>query len=212
MSQPDHYSENLLRCIEERVAFRERAERAEADLVIANTSWSLRLETLKRSLNEARAASTLSGIAQREANIAHDERDRAWAEARSSCPCQYVELIEPCGPHCSCANPVMSGGCSRCCRYGSKKQRMVMAQAIVAREAEAAAMREALVGCLRFMDPLGVCDNVDVRAARAALSGTTGAAMPPSADAIANLFAANPGALPKPRHEEGPMAGSPERG
>jgi hypothetical protein len=38
-----------------------------------------------------------------------------------SCPCTYVE---PCSSNCSCANSVMSGGCSRCCSYGSIEQRM----------------------------------------------------------------------------------------
>lgn len=41
---------------------------------------------------------------------------------RLSCPCCYEE-VEPCQYSCSCANPIMSGGCARCCSYGSYKQR-----------------------------------------------------------------------------------------
>ncbi len=43
---------------------------------------------------------------------------------RAGCPC---ELVAPCSEHCSCANGVMSGGCSRCCRYGSDEQQLAAA-------------------------------------------------------------------------------------
>lgn len=36
-----------------------------------------------------------------------------------ACPCLHTK---PCKQDCSCANPVMSGGCNRCCSYGSKEQ------------------------------------------------------------------------------------------
>ena len=39
-----------------------------------------------------------------------------------SCPCKYTE-VKPCKSSCSCANPVMSGGCARCCSYGNHEQR-----------------------------------------------------------------------------------------
>ncbi len=44
-----------------------------------------------------------------------------------SCPCSYEE-VEPCKPTCTCANPVMSGGCLRCCTYGSLEQRITQAK------------------------------------------------------------------------------------
>ncbi len=46
-----------------------------------------------------------------------------------TCPCQYKE-IEPCSYSCSCAKPVMSGGCSRCCRYGNEEQRLNTARTL----------------------------------------------------------------------------------
>lgn len=47
------------------------------------------------------------------------------------CPCT-VEGIEPCRPQCTCVNPVMSGGCSRCASYGSVEQRQAAARRIIA--------------------------------------------------------------------------------
>ncbi len=44
-----------------------------------------------------------------------------------SCPCEYEE-VEPCHYVCTCRNPVMSGGCQRCCRYGSLEQRVARAK------------------------------------------------------------------------------------
>lgn len=47
------------------------------------------------------------------------------------CPCT-VEGIEPCRSTCSCAHPYMSGGCSRCAKYGSLEQRQSHARHIAA--------------------------------------------------------------------------------
>ena len=47
-----------------------------------------------------------------------------------SCPCEYEE-VEPCHYVCTCRNPVMSGGCQRCCRYGSLEQRVARAKRLV---------------------------------------------------------------------------------
>lgn len=44
------------------------------------------------------------------------------------CPCT---LTLPCGPQCTCAYPFLSGGCQRCCRYGSDKQRLLVAEWLV---------------------------------------------------------------------------------
>ncbi len=49
-------------------------------------------------------------------------------EKNRSCPCTY---ITPCSSQCSCANPIMSGGCSRCCMYGSESQRKSSAERLV---------------------------------------------------------------------------------
>ena len=50
-------------------------------------------------------------------------KDKKKKKLNESCPCKYAE-VEPCKSSCSCANPVMSGGCARCCSYGSYSQRM----------------------------------------------------------------------------------------
>jgi hypothetical protein len=42
-----------------------------------------------------------------------------------SCPCYYTT---PCMSQCTCANPVRSGGCQRCCAYGSEEQRKSKAE------------------------------------------------------------------------------------
>ncbi len=47
------------------------------------------------------------------------------ALAGKSCPCEFVE---PCSKMCSCARPFMSGGCSRCCKYGSVEQQTAAAE------------------------------------------------------------------------------------
>jgi len=46
-------------------------------------------------------------------------------EDELGCPCFHVT---PCSMHCSCANSIMSGGCQRCCAYGSRGQQMASAQ------------------------------------------------------------------------------------
>ncbi len=51
-------------------------------------------------------------------------------EKVKSCPCEYEE-VEPCHYACTCRNPVMSGGCQRCCRYGRVEQRVARAKRLV---------------------------------------------------------------------------------
>lgn len=48
---------------------------------------------------------------------------------RKACPCEFGE---PCSGHCTCANQFASGGCMRCCRYGSEEQQKAAAKRIVA--------------------------------------------------------------------------------
>ena len=45
------------------------------------------------------------------------------------CPCCYTT---PCSSRCTCANPVLSGGCRRCATYGSLEQRQAAAKHIAA--------------------------------------------------------------------------------
>lgn len=47
--------------------------------------------------------------------------------SRKTCPCEFGN---PCSSNCTCANQYMSGGCRRCCKYGSKEQQEGMANAI----------------------------------------------------------------------------------
>lgn len=49
------------------------------------------------------------------------------------CPCEFPEL-EPCKKTCSCRNGHMSGGCRRCCQYGSREQRLEAARYLVRME------------------------------------------------------------------------------
>ncbi len=44
------------------------------------------------------------------------------------CPCKLIGACD--GGNCTCANPVMSGGCRRCATYGSPDQQLAMAQEI----------------------------------------------------------------------------------
>lgn len=67
----------------------------------------------------------------------------ASAAAERGCPCLYVG---PCIAACTCVNPAMSGGCSRCCRYGSLEQRRGMARLLLEQEKDAVlALQEAFL-------------------------------------------------------------------
>ena len=77
---------------------------------------------------EQRVAELRRGIATQAAEIV---APRARAAAKS-CPC---EIVEPCEKMCSCARPYMSGGCSRCCKYGSAEQQRVAAERLATQAA-----------------------------------------------------------------------------
>ncbi len=47
----------------------------------------------------------------------------------NGCPCRHTT---PCQPNCTCAKSMMSHGCRRCCRYGSKQQQVAMAEHLAA--------------------------------------------------------------------------------
>lgn len=74
-----------------------------------------------------------------------------------SCPCNY---ITPCCQTCTCAHPELSGGCDRCCSYGSLEQRRAVAEQIVEKERQRSVyttalhkintIRNSLVGLQRF--------------------------------------------------------------
>ncbi len=46
-----------------------------------------------------------------------------------ACPCLHTT---PCHESCTCASPLSSSGCSRCCTYGSPEQQRAMAEQLVA--------------------------------------------------------------------------------
>jgi hypothetical protein len=90
----------------------------------------------------------------------------------TGCPCT---LIAPCSPNCTCASPVLSGGCRRCARYGSLDQRTEAALAIAAAlagwspsvsapgdepgEATVERLRKALAGLRRYSDHMPTCGD-----------------------------------------------------
>jgi hypothetical protein len=55
--------------------------------------------------------------------------DEMLNNARNSCPCTHG--VGQCQAACSCANPLMSGGCDFCCTYGSKEQQKVAAEQLL---------------------------------------------------------------------------------
>ena len=60
-------------------------------------------------------------------------------EGSAVCPCT---ITEPCSVNCTCANGFRSGGCSRCCTYGSREQQEAVAKILVAKEAAAEWVRK----------------------------------------------------------------------
>ncbi len=66
------------------------------------------------------------------------ERD----EAQNGCPCT---IVEPCRSSCTCANPLMSGGCDRCARYGNEEQRIAAATRLVRLDRERDEMENMLL-------------------------------------------------------------------
>lgn len=64
------------------------------------------------------------------------------------CPCS---LVEPCSDQCSCANPLGSGGCARCCTYGSYDQRTASARRLVGAEEELKRKDAALAFALQIL-------------------------------------------------------------
>jgi len=63
--------------------------------------------------------------------ITAHSRGCAAVRTHKSCPCEFGD---PCSPQCSCGHPFLSGGCRRCCRYGSPAQQRAAAEHIVKSE------------------------------------------------------------------------------
>jgi hypothetical protein len=86
-----------------------------------------------------------------------DEIAAALPIERRSCPCLYVD---PCRPSCTCASSWMSGGCDRCCTFGSLEQRKAIARHLAA--SSTAAERAATLE-IKFKVPEGAPFTFDVR-------------------------------------------------
>lgn len=99
---------------------RERAEKAEARAAAAE-------DILGEGCHQGVSIDNCRHCAYLRRRLA-DAHARAEAAERG-CPCQ---LATPCLPTCTCAHPLLSGGCRRCARYGSDQQRVAHAVAIVA--------------------------------------------------------------------------------
>lgn len=127
-----HY-EALGDAIADRDAARAECERLKAD---QDATEQQRVNAMERgnqfavALEETRAV-----LADRDAQATTLAAALEEAKGRGSCPCEFLEVVEPCNPQCSCRNEVMSGGCRRCARYGSREQRLAMAKRLVAMEA-----------------------------------------------------------------------------
>jgi len=78
--------------------------------------WKARLLDIDEALCRARiiSAEALFAMAQ---------------DIERTCPCQWPD-VEPCCRDCTCREPLLSGGCSRCTRYGSDEQRAAQAARI----------------------------------------------------------------------------------
>lgn len=68
-------------------------------------------------------------MASLRAEVAHLHNMLAMTKMR--CPCQWGN---PCSRNCTCGNGNLSGGCRRCCTYGSMEQRAAAAAVIAARD------------------------------------------------------------------------------
>jgi hypothetical protein len=63
-----------------------------------------------------------------------EQLKKEWSRKR--CPCEFGD---PCKSSCTCARHSMSGGCLRCCTYGSEEQQKAMANRIIKNEKKSSA-------------------------------------------------------------------------
>lgn len=80
------------------------------------------VDDLRRDATSGDCCASTSDLMQRAA----DEIERLRGVAGLlACPCVHTE---PCSPRCTCVMPYSSRGCRRCCSYGSKEQRVAVAE------------------------------------------------------------------------------------
>lgn len=85
------------------------------------------LQEVRESLELACKYWTPGSYAHVTAKLALENLETVELAAQTTCPCT---LAAPCSDACTCANPLMSGGCTRCATYGSDEQRKAMAEHI----------------------------------------------------------------------------------
>jgi hypothetical protein len=96
---------------------------------IGEENYSVAIGWIKRTILEALALQvekekkSLGDGPESQGESANEDEGR---NANRGCPCLYTT---PCRPDCTCVKPFMSsGGCSRCCSYGSVEQRTKAAE------------------------------------------------------------------------------------
>lgn len=72
-------------------------------------------------------------------------------QKQTSCPCEILPVS--CSENCTCANQFKSGGCSRCCKYGSEEQKLAAANRLVGTERLVVAIIEAL-SVMKYAGPV----------------------------------------------------------
>lgn len=91
-------------------------------------------QQLDKSLNKETAESLLKWLLNKRAKLTEQSEgqnqlqvmpNEVLAGGKDGCPCLYTV---PCSDNCSCAHPYLSGGCSRCAKYGSEEQRKSAAE------------------------------------------------------------------------------------
>lgn len=71
------------------------------------------------------------------------------SEARA-CPCLYGSPCDPGMTGCTCINPGSSGGCLRCCSYGSLEQQRMRAEYLITQEKEIETLRAQLANAQKL--------------------------------------------------------------
>jgi hypothetical protein len=89
---------------------------------------SLEMTPEKEKVLHEQLYSKLSRISAEMTSLSGGTANKSCMEKR--CPCEFKEL-QACSDNCSCRNPIMSGGCTRCATYGSYEQQLAMARRLV---------------------------------------------------------------------------------
>jgi len=93
-------------------------------------------------------------------DVCHKFGDPLKPPAPSTCPCTRAQ---PCSSSCSCANPLLSGGCTRCCGYGSASQRLEAAERLAKAAARVARIEAAARMLLDTPNPGGSAVDAALR-------------------------------------------------